>query len=86
MLLIVTVFDQPAAAFLSPFFVPTRGVAIRSFRSAVLQEGHQFNAHASDYTLFAVGEFDEFSGQVTPYPAPEPLITGLVAQATKEAH
>lgn len=57
-----SVFDEKAAAYLQPFFAPTRGLAIRSFADAVNDPAHAFHKHLADYTLFEVGEFDQNLG------------------------
>lgn len=62
-LLAFSVHDSKAEAFLQPFFDQARGSAIRSFIDAVNEEGHQFNRHADDYTLFEVGVFDQEMGK-----------------------
>lgn len=71
---IFTVYDEPAGAFLQPFFEKTRATAIRSFMDACSRPDHQFVTHSSDYTLFAVGDFDEVTGLITAYPVPERII------------
>lgn len=66
-LLIVAVRDRAADAFMRPFFVPTRGMAIRSFQDEVNRAApdNSMNAHPEDYDLFALGTFDEETGQFT---------------------
>lgn len=59
---VFTVHDSAANRFLEPFFAPTQEFAMRGFREAVNQEGHQFNKFPQDYTLFHIGEFDAESG------------------------
>lgn len=59
---VYSVRDNALGAFLPPFFARARGEALRSFSSAVNEEGHQFRKHASDYTLFFLGTFDDSSG------------------------
>jgi len=59
--LVFSVYDSKANAFLQPFFAVSRGVAERSFFAAVMDQGHDFNRFAEDYTLFELGEFDEAS-------------------------
>lgn len=61
-LLAYSVYDEKAAAYLQPFFAPTRGLAIRSFADAVNDETHAFHKHLADYTLFEVGEFEQNLG------------------------
>lgn len=64
--LVFSVQDKAIGAFLPPFFARSRGEAIRSFSEAVNQKDHQFFRHAADYTLFALGEFDDGSGLMAP--------------------
>lgn len=59
---VFSVYDSAADAFLQPFFAPTVEFAVREFRRAVNEEGHQFNQYPDDYTLFHIGEFDQSSG------------------------
>ena len=63
-----TVFDSAAGAFLDPFPAPSVEFAIREFRRAANDAGHQFNRFPEDYTLFLVGEFDQKSGEITARP------------------
>jgi len=53
-----TVYDSKAETYLPPFFVPSKGLAIRAFEDCVNSEDHHFGKHPADYTLFSLGEFD----------------------------
>lgn len=64
MLLAFAIYDAAAAAYLSPMFLDTKGMAIRSFADAVNQEDSAFGRHAADYTLFHIGSFDQRTGQL----------------------
>lgn len=70
MLRIFSVFDSKASAFIQPFYSPTRGTAIRSFKAMANEPGHAFNLFPDDYTLFELGTFDpetaKFDLQATP--------------------
>lgn len=70
---VFAVFDSAAEAYLQPFFVQTVGQALRSFSDAVQSEGHAFNKHAADYTLFQIGEYDESVGRLEPLAVLQPL-------------
>ncbi len=63
-LLVFSIYDGAAEAFLAPIFELTRGMAVRSFSDAVNEEGHQFGRHAADYTLFHIGYFHQSSGEL----------------------
>jgi len=58
-----TVYDEKAATFLPPFFVPTAGIAVRAFKDCINSKDHQFGKHPHDYTLFYLGEFSDDDGQ-----------------------
>lgn len=77
-MLIFTVHDSKAEAFLQPFYADTRGLATRMFADAVNQTDHNFNRYAADYTLFCLGEFDQQTAGITLLPSPENL--GLALQ------
>lgn len=68
---IFAIFDTAAAAFLPPWTVPTRAMALRHLGELPeSQPQHQFVRHAEQYTLFCLGSFDSTSGIITPC-APE---------------
>lgn len=52
------VFDSKAAQYLQPFTSLNKHTALRQFSNAVASEGHDFNQHAPDYSLWEIGEFD----------------------------
>ncbi len=83
-LMVFCVFDAASSAFLPPFTFQTRGQAVRSFSDAVNEEGHQFKRHASDYTLFYVGDFDQVTGLLRPLDTPESC--GIAVQFLELAH
>lgn len=60
---VFTVYDAASEAYLQPFFLQTRGQAIRSFSDAVNNPEHQFFKHKKDYTLFELGEYEDGSAQ-----------------------
>lgn len=63
---IFSVKDKIVEAFLQPFFSPTIGSAIRSLTEVVNDPQSPFAKNPHDYTLYQIGEFDDWSGQVTP--------------------
>jgi hypothetical protein len=72
-----SVYDGAVKAFLPPFFCRTQGEALRSFSEAVNDAKHQFNRHASDYTLFLLGEYDDSSGVIAAVSAPQRVRSAL---------
>lgn len=61
-----TVYDSKAETYMPPFFVPSKGLAIRAFEDCVNSDDHHFGKHPADYTLFSVGEFDTDNGVFEP--------------------
>lgn len=64
-LVVCSVFDSAAQAFMRPMFVPARGLAVRAFRDEVNRNDpeNSMYSHASDYELFEIGEFDDSTGR-----------------------
>ncbi len=62
--LIFTVYDEKAKAFLTPFFLPEKGMAVRVFSDCVNSDDHQFGKHPHDYTLFCIGEWLDHDGVI----------------------
>lgn len=69
-LVVVSVWDSAAQAYNRPIFVPTKGVALRSFTDEVNRKAadNPLNAHPEDYELRILAEFEEETGvfQVAP--------------------
>lgn len=61
--LMYTVHDQKGETFMPPFFVPSKGLAIRAFEDCVNSNDHHFGKHPADYTLFFLGSFDTDLGE-----------------------
>jgi hypothetical protein len=76
-----SVYDAAVKAYLPPFGCRSKGEAIRSFGEAANKEDHQFKKHASDYTLFYLGDFDDGSGVFVVQPhLPERVIGAMEVQ------
>jgi len=56
---VFTVYDSKAEAYLPPFYQPTVGQALRLFGDMCTDETHQFYRHPEDFTLFALGEYND---------------------------
>jgi len=62
---IFTIYDSKTQAYLTPFFNPTTGGAVRSFEEACRDESSTFHKYPADFTLFEIGSFDDNSSQIT---------------------
>lgn len=67
-----SILDNKANAYLRPFCLPSEAHAIREV-SEVLQSQGPFSDYPEDFTLFAVGEFDDETGEMQPLLALQPL-------------
>lgn len=74
---IFAVYDSKAGAHMEPFFAVNSAVAIRSFVDACRKQGTNFNAFPEDFTLFALGSYDQVSSKFELRNAPESLCTAL---------
>ena len=79
LLKVCAVKDSAADAFGRPFFVPTIGLAMRSFIDEVNNRESPFNAHPDDYTLYEIGDFDDNSGALVSYEFPRLVLRGKEA-------
>lgn len=70
------IFDEKAAAYLLPFFLPTEGMATRGFEDAVMDREHMFGKHPEDYTLMCLGDFDDGKAKFSPYEIPRAVVNG----------
>lgn len=81
-----TVHDTKANAFLTPFYLPNDGLAIRAMEDCVRDENHKFNVHAQDFSLFKLGEYDDQSGKHQMLEAPRNIIQLITIKSTINDH
>ncbi|AXL15149.1 nonstructural protein [Microviridae sp.] len=82
--LVFTVRDSKAEVFLAPFFMRTKGMAIRGFTAMVNDRAHEMCQFAEDYTLFFLGHYDEGTGMMEPLASPESMGNAVVFQKEEE--
>jgi len=63
---IYTIYDIKADAYLTPFFLPTDGMATRTFSDCANDPQHQFGKHPEDYILWKIATYDDSIGIITP--------------------
>jgi hypothetical protein len=83
---ICSVKDRAADAFGRPMFVPSTGVAIRSFSDEVNRSDadNQLFNHPDDFDLYEFGTFDDNSGLFELYTQPKLLSLGKQVKITPE--
>jgi len=71
-LFICSVHDSAAQAYNRPFFAPSIGLAIRSFKDEVNRDSpdNPMFKHSDDYSLHQMGTFDDADGKITPTETP----------------
>jgi hypothetical protein len=76
--IICTVKDRAADAYGRPMFVPSAGVAIRSFSDEINRNNadNQLFNHPDDFDLYELGEFDDNSGLFSLHEQPKLLSLG----------
>jgi hypothetical protein len=76
--IICTVKDRAADAYGRPMFVPSAGVAIRSFSDEINRNNadNQLYNHPDDFDLYELGEFDDNSGLFALHEQPKLLSLG----------
>ena len=77
-LVLCSVKDRAADAYARPMFVPSTGVAIRSFSDEInrAEAENQLYNHPDDFDLYEFGEFDDNTGQFTLHEQPKLLSLG----------
>lgn len=59
MLKVFGIYDSKAEAYLSPFFMKSKGEAIRALSNHVNDPQHNFCKYAEDFTLFELGTWND---------------------------
>lgn len=85
-LVLCTVKDRAADAYGRPMFVPSVGVAIRSFSDEVNRKDsdNQLFNHPDDFDLYELGEFDDNSGLFILHDQPKLLSLGKQVKINQE--
>lgn len=69
---IFSIRDRQLDTFMSPFFAPARGAAVRSFVDEVKRDGSPMSQHPEDYSLHLIGSFDDVTSSIQSH-APEQI-------------
>lgn len=79
-----SVKDRAADAYGRPMFVPSSGVAIRSFSDEInrVADDNQLYNHPDDFDLYEFGVFDDNSGTFDIYEQPKLLSLGKQVKIT----
>lgn len=85
-LVLCSVKDRAADAYGRPMFVPSVGVAIRSFSDEVNRKDadNQLFNHPDDFDLYEFGEFDDNTGLFSLHEQPKLLSLGKQVKINQE--
>jgi len=85
-LVLCSVKDRAADAYGRPMFVPSIGVAIRSFSDEVnrTDPDNQLNNHPDDFDLYYLGEFDDQSGDLITKGKPQFIVAATSFKKIQE--
>lgn len=72
-----TIYDSKVEAYLPPFHFRSRGEALRNFIDACNDPQQNLFSHPEDFTLFALGEFDDGNAEYTLLKTPEPIAKAI---------
>ena len=67
---VCAVKDRAVDAYNRPIYVPTVGVAIRSFTDEVNRKDSELSNHPEDYDLYELGVWDDQTATYTPLETP----------------
>lgn len=84
-LIVASVRDAKAEAFMQPIFTVTRGTAERSFAQALGDKDAPFARTPEDYSMWELGTFDEATGVLAPHPHGPQLMVQAIQLLNKEA-
>lgn len=76
-----SIYDSKAEAYLQPFFMVTKGQAIRALTDILSDPAHQFSKYSADFTLFELGEYNDSNATFSILPSP--LSMGVILEFVK---
>lgn len=79
--LIFSVYDEGTNAYLQPFFMPTSNAAVRAISDLANDPKHNFCRHASDYTLFEIGSYNDANARIDAYKTPKAIAKAIELRA-----
>lgn len=71
-----SIYDAVSQLHTAPAPFVNEATAIRSFSNLVNNDDSPYAINYRDYSLFRIGEWKDSAGTVTPFPAPEFVVSG----------
>lgn len=78
LLKVYAIKDSAIGAFQQPFFMQTKGQAVRTLQDSLLSSDSNLAKHPNDYTLFELAEYDDVKGKFIAHDTP--ISIGLVVE------
>lgn len=75
---VYAIYDSKIEAFQQPFFMQTKGQAIRALQDNLSNVDSQIAKHPEDFTLFELSQYDDVKGKFDCYDTPVSL--GLLVE------
>lgn len=72
-LYIYSIYDEKVEAYNTPFFEKAHPAAIRMFEDLANDAHTSVHRHAQDFTLYAIGEWDDEKADIQRYENPQNL-------------
>lgn len=79
---IYSVYDSKVGSYLSPFFMRSKGEAIRALTNELASDTSNIGKYPADFTLFEIGEYDDSSGAIKSI---APVSIGVAIEFAKES-
>lgn len=67
---VYAIYDQKAEGYLQPFFLQSKGLAVRQFQNFIADSNTPIHKYPQDFTLFELGEYTDHDGKMHPHPSP----------------
>ncbi|AXH77837.1 MAG: nonstructural protein [Microviridae sp.] len=71
-----SIYDSVSQLHTAPAPFVNEATAIRSFANLINNDDSPYAINYRDYSLFRIGEWKDSAGTVTPFPAPEFVVSG----------
>lgn len=81
MLKVYAVFDVKSAAYGNPIFLPSNGIALRTFGEACLNPESPMFKYPEDFSLFEIGMYDPSSGELKAVSKPTFVVSAAAIRA-----
>jgi len=74
---VFAIYDNAAAAYMTPFYLPSAGLAVRAFTDMANDPKSMVGRHPSDYCLYEMGIFNDSTGKHSQEKPPTEIIRAI---------